>query len=188
VKEDGMMLQLEEAKTFFRSWLGLLAFVNDRHKLVKNFGHPKSPLKTDPENVLKIKTELWKNVGIIDEYIDSIWDLPGGDIKILKSWKNRIEGTFIIVRHLKKYSVLMNDANNLLLYGVIGISCPISDMIPADMFPVAVETTLIPFGDRIIYDSLFSMHNIKFGPNMRRDYREMYSKIKEKKGIISTLN
>jgi hypothetical protein len=181
-----MTLQPEERQAFFRNWLGLLAFVNDRHNLIKNFGHPKSPVGISPDAVTKLKTKLWKNVGIIDEYIESVWDLPKNDIQILKGWKKKIYGTFIIVRHLKKYSVFMNEKNTL-LYGVIGITGSIAEMMSADMLPMPVETALIPFGDHIIYDSTFNMYNVQFGSNMRRGFKEQYSELKQKKGIICTL-
>jgi hypothetical protein len=179
-----MTLEPEEREAFFRNWISLLAFVNDRYNLVENFGHPNSPVGIKPETTLKIKTKLWENVKIIDEYIESVWDLPRYDLQILKGWKKKIEGTFIIIRHLKKYSVFMNDD---LLYGVIGISAPIFEVYPGELLPMVVETVLIPFGDRIIYDSIFNGYNVHIGPNMRRDFNEQYSEIKRKKGIISTL-
>jgi hypothetical protein len=186
VQEYKMTLLPEERKTFFKNWLGLLAFVNDKYNLVEDFNHPKSPVGINLDSVMKIKTKLWKNVKIIDEYIDSVRDLPQNDIQILRGWKKKIKGSFIIVRHLKKHSVFMNDKNNL-LYGVIGISCPIYEIIPTDMLPTYVDTVLLPFGDKIIYDSLFSAHNVQFGPNMRRDFNERYMEIKKGKGIIGSL-
>ena len=93
----------------------------------------------------------------------------------------------MVVRHLKKYSVFMDDTNDS-LYGVIGISGPISATIPDYLLPVMVETVLLPFGDHIIYDSIFHTYNVHAGPNMRRGINERYSEIKAKKGIISTLS
>jgi hypothetical protein len=181
-----MKLQSQEVKTFFKNWLNLLAFVNDKHKLVKNFGHPKSPVGLKLESIVKIKTKLWEDFGIIDEYIDSVWDLPQSDIQILKGWKNKIEGTFFILKHLPKYSVFMDDRNNV-LYGVVGISDSISVSIPAELLPRMIKTVLLPFGDRIIYDSILNVQNIQFGTNIRRDYKERYSEIRKQKGIVSTL-
>ena len=180
-------LEPKETSTFFRNWLGLLAFVNDKYDLVKGFGHPQKPLGIKPEAVVTLKTKLWEDAGIIDEYIDSVWDLSNDDIQILKGWKDKkIEGTFVVMSHLRKYSIFLDDKNNA-LYGVIGISGPISEMLPAEILPRMLKTVLLPFGDRIIYDSMFVMHNVQFGPNYRREYKERYSEIKEKKGIISSL-
>jgi hypothetical protein len=182
-----MKLQPQERKMFFSNWLKLLAFVNDKYKLVESFNHPESPVGIKPETILKIKTKLWENVKIIDEYIDSVWDLPRSDIQLLKGWKNKIEGTFLIVKHLRNYSVFLDDANDS-LYGVIGITDSIAETIPLEALPTMVKTALLPFGDRIIYDSVFSMQNIRFGPNMRKSYYDRYSVIKGRMGIITTLS
>ena len=184
---ESTILKSRDRETFFRNWLGLLAFVNDKYNLVKKFGHPQTPVGLKPESIDKLKTKLWENVAIIDEYIDSVWDLPKDDIQILKGWKNKVEGSFTILKHLKKYSVFLDDKNDL-LYGVIGITSPISESIPAEILPTMVKTVLLPFGDRIIYDSLFQVYNVQFGSNMRREYKELYSEIKQKKGIKSTLD
>ena len=181
-----MMLQTKEIKIFFKIWLELLAFVNDRYDLIKNFGHPKTAVGLNLENVGKIKTKLWEDVGIIDEYIDSAWDLPREEIHILKGWKNKIKGDFFIVRHLKKYSVFMNDGEDR-LYGVLGISCPISDMISSNVLPVMVKAVLLPFKNQIIYDGLLSIYNIQIGPNIRKNMGKTYTEIKGKKGIINNL-
>jgi len=63
-----MNLQPKEIKTFFTNWLGLLAFVNDKYNLVKGFGHPKSPKGLNFEFTITIKTKLWENTDVIDEY------------------------------------------------------------------------------------------------------------------------
>ena len=180
---EHMTLHPEEAKNFFKNWLGLMAFINDKYHIVKDFGQPKKPVKVSPEKVIRIKTKLWENTAIIDEYIDSEKKLPEEDAEILRGWKNNISGPFIVINHLKKHSILMNEKEDT-LYGVIGISGPISEMIPGDMLPMMIKTTLIPFKDRIIYDSVFSVNNVQIGPNMRRSLKESYSEIKEKKGII----
>jgi len=162
-----------------------MAFVNDKHHLVKDFGHPKKPVGISLEKIIKIKTKLWEDASIIDNYIDSIKKLPEEDEQILRGWKNNIPGHFLVIKHLKKYSVLINEKYDM-LYGVIGISNPISEMLSIDMLPMMIKATLIPFKDRIIYDSLFTVSNVQIGPNMRRDIKESYTEIKEKKGIFSS--
>jgi len=181
-----MILLPEERKVFFKNWLGLLAFVNDKHHLIRNFGHPKKTAGLKQEDITKIKTKLWENVAVIDEYINSASGLSEEDIQILTGWKTNIPGHFMVVTHLKKYSVLLNDKEDV-LYGVIGIRSPIADMLPLDMLPMMIQTTLMPFKGRIIYDSLFSVYNSQISPNVKKNCKASYSEIKEQKGIISTL-
>ena len=179
-----MVLEPEERKLFFSNWLGLLAYVNKKHKLVKGFGQPVTPVGIKPETIIKIKNKLWKKPEIIDEYIDSVWDLPNDNIQILKSWKKGIAAKFLVVRHLKKHSVFLHTENHT-LYGVYGITSPIAEMIPTECLPVLLDTVLIPFKGVIIYDSVFQIKNISFGSNMRREYNQIY--LGNKKNIITTL-
>ena len=181
-----MILQSEERILFNKNWLGLLAYVNDKQKIISDFGHPKKPFGVKPEHIIKIKTVLWKNNNLIEEYIKSKKRISESDFQLLNSWKKRLFNNFIILRFLKKYTVFLDEKKKL-LYGVIGITNPLSDMIDEHCLPMMTETTLMPFYDRIIYDGTLSCYNISFGLNFRRHYKELYSEIKAKKGIICSL-
>ena len=163
-----------------------MAFVNDKHNLVKGFGHPETPVGIKSDTIVKIKTKLWENAAVIDEYIDSARNLSGADIQILKGWKRGIKGPFFVMKHLKNYSVFLDDKNSV-LYGIIGISGPIDEMVPGERLPMIAETVLLPYGDRIIYDSLFLLHNDEIGYEMNKTVQEHYKEIKEKKGIVASL-
>ena len=183
-----MFLEPEDRREFFEIWLRLLAFVNEKHKVVKGFGHPKTALKIKPETTFKIKEKLWQDVGIIDEYIDSARDLSEGNTEILISWKKSIPGHFFIMRHLKKYSVFLGErGDESFLYGVHGISTPLSDAYPQEILPKMVETTLMPYKGIIIYDTIFQAYNVRIGPNMRRDLNFRYFETKKNKGIVAEL-
>jgi hypothetical protein len=179
-------LTAREIDLFFNVWLGLLAYVNDKHGISKGFGHPQKPAGLNQKIIVKLKNKLWEHTGIIDEYIDSVWDMPNEHIQILQGWKKGIAGTFFVLKYLKKYSVFLDDKNKA-LYGVKGITNPISDVLNRPT-PVMVETVLLPCGDQLIYDSLFYTQNISFGSNIRRELNEMYSDIKQEKGIITCLH
>jgi hypothetical protein len=176
----------QEIDLFFNIWLGLLAYVNDKHGISKGFGHPQKPEGLNQKTVAKLEDKLWEHTGVIDEYIDSVWDMPNEHIQILRGWKKGIAGTFLVLKHLKKYSVFLDDENRV-LYGVKGINNPISDVLNRPT-PIMTKTMLLPFGEQIIYDSLLYTQNISFGSNIRRELNEMYSEIKQEKGIITCLN
>ncbi|MDR2713308.1 MAG: DUF6398 domain-containing protein [Clostridiales bacterium] len=71
------------------------------------------------------------------------------------------------------------------LYGVCGISDPIKETLP-DNIPFIVETVLLPFRGKIIYDGLFFTFNVSFGKNIRESVRVSYNEAKEKTGIIES--
>jgi hypothetical protein len=91
------------------------------------------------------------------------------------------------MQHTGKYSVFMDTDKNATLYGVCGISDSFKEMIPAAALPFMVETVLIPFQDKIVYDSLFNVFNISFGRGMRSSLKESYNAAKKKSGIIEQM-
>jgi hypothetical protein len=181
-----MKLLPEETKLFFNNWLGILSYTNDKYNLIQDFGHPKNPVGIKKETITILKNKLWDNVKIIDEYIDSVWDMPVENIQILKGWKNKLSGKYIILKHLKKYTIFFDEKRNI-LYGVIGITNSINDTIDDTMLPLIVDAVLLPFRNQIIYDSILQIYNISFGSNIRNDLREQYSKVKKEKGIVTAI-
>jgi hypothetical protein len=181
-----MALSPNERKIFYSHFLGLLSHINDKYNLIPSFGHPKNPEGLCIEEIITLKNKLWGNVKIIDKYVDSIKKIPKEQIQIVKEWKKKISGRFIIVKHLKNYSVFL-DSENDLLYGVIGLNNPISDLIPDVMLPVMADAVLLPFNDVIIYDSVLYTLNVQFGPHIRKTFKEQYTEIKKEKGIIVSI-
>jgi len=175
-----MVLSIEERKLFFKNWLKLLSFVNKKLKIIDNFGEPDNPVGLDINELMKIRKKLWENSKLIDEFIETS-NLNMEDSKIVKSWNNFIVGKYLVIKELKRYCVFF-DVDKDILYGVVGISSPFSQTI--SYFPSLIETVLIPFNEKIIYDSLIESNNISFGPNMKKSFNEKYSEIKKKKGII----
>jgi hypothetical protein len=163
-----------------------LSYVNDKYKLIKKFGHPKSPAGLSHESVQTLKTKLWDDVSIIDEYIDSVRIDSEEQIQILEGWKKKISGRFVVVKHLKKHSIFLDNENDL-LFGVIGITDPICFVI-SETLPVLVNAVLLPFKGAIIYDSLLGRYNVYFGSNICWSFNKKYSEIKKEIGIITTID
>jgi hypothetical protein len=179
-------MQLPEAewKQFFDIWIRLLAYVNDTYHVSPDYGHPKTSQETTTETVLPIRNKLWEDVSIIDKYIDSTVGITTDEINILRIWKNRIKGKFFIMRHLKKYTVLF-DTEGGRLFGVLGLRHSLIAYYPDNVLPVMVEAVLLPFKDKIIYDSLMEPYSFHFGKNMRDSLNEEYQQLKKEKGIIA---
>jgi hypothetical protein len=178
-----MFLSVEERTIFFKNWLKLLTFVNNKYKIVKGFGTPKSPLGLNPNELIQIRNKLWENSFLINEYLDTA-KINNTEKSIIKSWNKYIKGKFLFLKSLKKYSIFI-DFDNKKNYGVHGISSPIIDIMP--YLPVMIQTVLIPFNGKIIFDSLIQRDNISFGRNMRQSFNEEYIEIKRKYGIINSI-
>ena len=174
-----MILEDKERKLFFKLWLKLLVFVNNKYKLIKNFGSPEIPVGLNIDDIGKIRNKLWKNYNIIDEFL-KYTNLCKNDYEIVNSWKNFIKGKFIVLKNYKEYTVIM-DSDNEILYGIYGITNPIIEMVPA--LPMMIETVIIPLKGKIIYDSLIQRYDVIVGKNMRQSFNEKYIEIKNRIGI-----
>ena len=71
-------------------------------------------------------------------------------------------------------------------YGVLGLTSPIEEVV-GDYLPIYVQAVLIPFEDRIIYDSLLTSYPVVFGGGYRRSLKDTYRDIQERGGIITKL-
>lgn len=98
-----------------------------------------------------------------------------------------MKGDFLVVKHLSKYGVLMTFGGKVdYLYGVHGISDPLKSALPYPV-PFLINLVLVPWGDRIIYDSFAMTSNVSFGAGLRSSVKEWYHASKEKYGIIESL-
>jgi hypothetical protein len=178
-----MILTSEERKQFWKNWLSLLAFVNDTYKIDDKFAHPNKPVGININAGLKISKQLFSDITIIDEFINKN-EIVGEDKELLISWKRYIEGTFIVLKQLKKYCVLYNEENNK-WYGINGITSSLEETIQE--LPCVIKTVLIPFKNKIIYNSFIENYRIIIGRNIKQELMEDYKKTRLEKGIIEKL-
>jgi len=187
-----MRLANEDVILFYKLWLGLICFVNRKHNIDPELGEVTSPAGLDVKTLAPIKNKLWKEPGVIDEYIRDRWGtLSKEERDILTGWKNnRLSGEFVLIKHEKDYSVFMPVTNeeDTRLYGVIGIISPFAEMVPKEALPMMLNVVLLPFKGRIIFDSIFSGRNIRFGSGYKNSFGELYRDLKKQYGITSSLD
>jgi len=185
-----MTLNQQEVTRFYKIWCSLVWGVNEKHGIVPKFDLPVYGKSMRREPFIAIRNRLWENPEWIDDFTQDYehGDLTEQDLGILADWrKNFVKGRFIIMKHLKKYSVFMTMEEPAVLYGVCGISHPIEEGIPYPL-PTMVEAVLLPFDGKIIYDSFFAPYNISFGKGMRSNFKDSYDETKAKVGIIEDMN
>lgn len=183
-----MQLGEMEVKTFYNIWLSLLDFTNCKHNIVPELKITKNPKLLYPEQLLPIKDKLWEDESIIDEYLmQNEKNLNAMERDTITSWQKRVSGEFIIMKHLKNYTVFMHRDEGGRLYGVTGISNPIEDMFPSASLPLYAEATLVPFAGKIIYDSLIEPYQIRLGRGIRKDLNDDYRNLKDAHGIVTVL-
>lgn len=57
---------------------------------------------------------------------------------------------------------------------VKGLYDNLDQMIHADALPITVKTSILPFADAIIYDSIIMEYPISIGPNMAQRFVDRY--------------
>lgn len=182
-----MYLEKEQRDKLYELFFYLLDYTNNKYKINKKMlGKLDGKHTIDAGEIVDIRERLWKDNIVIDEYLKENPDnLKEKDLEIIESWKNRVNDVFIMAKHLKKYTILLNDKDT---YGIVGISNEISDIISSDELPVYVKMVLIPFGDVITYDTLLIPYMISLGPGIKKRVNEDYIDAKNNNEIIYSLN
>lgn len=181
-----MYLSDQDAKRFYRIWLSLLHYVNQKKTVVRTYpDNWQQDGAVDIDDVSQIRDVLWDDVALIDQYVaDNPIELSNADLAIAASWKERIVGEFYIFRYLKTGTVFLHEDK---AYAVQGISNSFQETL-GDYLPIYVQAVLISFEDKIIYDTLIAPYPISFGGGIKRSLNETYRRIQEREGLITSLN
>ncbi len=182
-----MHLNENEAARFYTVWFALLHFVNQRRKIVPSFPKEWRNAGVLPSVAMPIRNTLWKDDSLRRAFIaENPYGLSNDELMLAESWKNRVADDFFIFRYLQKYTVFINSKTPAQVYGVLGINASL-DEIMGPYLPIMVQAVLLPFEDRIIYDSLLSSYSIGFGGGIKRVLKGTYDDLRKQGGIITTL-
>jgi Domain of unknown function (DUF6398) len=183
-----MQLERGDVVQFFRLLTALICFVNQRLKVIDaDFPTPEAYAGVTPQDRFKIHKALIEHTDLIDAFADeNPFGFDEGDLEIIRSWKHLVAGQFYAFRQLQKYMVFLSATNPAVAYGVVALSDPFEVLI-GPYLPRMLQTTLLPFKGRIVYDGIFSAYNITFGPGIRRNLAEIYNEAKARDGIVTSL-
>lgn len=185
--EKTAQLSSEECRLFYETWYGLMGFVNDRKNVIKAKIKPEYPNTVSDMMIHKVREVLWEKPELIDEYISES-ELPQEKIDILKLWRtNHKKGMIFILEYQQEFAVaIAPDAQGEdRLYGIKGISSSMENALRQNL-PAQIETVLLPFKGKIIYDSFMSSMPIGYAEGAKAAFREMHDKA-IKHGIITSL-
>jgi hypothetical protein len=178
-----MQLDTQEVERFYAIWKPLILFVNRRLRLAPRMLSADFAGPWDIHEVMRIRDAMWADDSLRDAFVaEDPAGLSADDLAVVQSWTHRRAGTFFVLRHLKKYSLFIERST---VYGVLGLASPLDEVVP--FTPCYVKTVLLPFGGRIIYDSLMAPHNITFGRNIRAELERIYADAKERGAILTSL-
>jgi len=183
-----MLLDPHELDLFFRLHRALMFFVNQRLEVIPDkVSSPEEFAILSPEVRLKVRDALLGNLDLIESFAaGKPHSFSEDELDIVRSWRHLVHGNFYVFRELTKYTVFLSNTSPSIAYGVVALSQPFEELI-GPYLPVLTKTVLLPFGNKIVYDSLMSSFNISFGPGIRRGLNESYKEAKMRQGIVTSL-
>lgn len=181
-----MTLSQEDGQLYYRLWLPLLDFVNRKYRTSSKLKNITEKKGLDPAEVKKVADRLWSDVTAIDDYLKVNDDLPEEYKEIVRSWKRRIQGKFLMERHLKKGTIFISLENEE-VYQVSGIISSWEEMFYGAPMPLILEATFMPFRDVIISDGLVMPYNVIVGGGMKRMFKDVYMNAKKSGRIHQSL-
>jgi hypothetical protein len=181
-----MGLSREEVELFYRLYYSLLAYANVKLNTVKGVSSPDDIEEIPLKETNKIRVELYKHPELIESFVaENPFDFSEEELKLVRSWKDFVKGRFIILRHLRNYTIFLDPDDPPKAYGVLALKTSFQEMFP--YLPVMVEAVLLPFKDKIIYDSILRPYLIRFGGGIKRSLNDAYQKAKSMFGVITSL-
>jgi hypothetical protein len=184
-----MNLTFDEGKLFYDLYAALLSFVNRKLKVSpKQFSDSREYTSTPPESRVAIRDALFAHRELLDEFVkENPVKLSADELEIVATWKHAVVGKFYVFRFLANYTVFLSSGGSPnKAYGVLGLADPLEDVV-GPCLPRLVQTILLPFQGKIIYDGLVSGFNISFGGGIKRMLNEEYKQAKEAFGIVTSL-
>jgi hypothetical protein len=183
-----MILTEPECKLFYDLTWSLQYYVNQKLNIIiiPEIKSLDDYIALEMEQKVLVRNALYENIGLIDNYInDNPQKFSAEELAEVRSWKYFVKDKFYIERYLKKYSIFIGSEHKV--YAVYGVSQPLNDLIDKSYLPHMVETVLLPFANKIIYDGLLAHYSVHFGRNITSELKDFYLMAKNNGEIIESL-
>jgi hypothetical protein len=183
-----MKLSQDDVEIFYKLFHTLLVYLNKRLKILEGLDSREDIKKFSIAEIKKVRDRLYENPEMIDSFInENPSSFSNEELSIISSWKNFIKGSFIVIRYLKNYTIFLSeDEKTPKAYGVLALTSSFEEMF-GFYLPIMVETVLLPFKNKIVYDSIFYFYRITFGSGIKRSFNDSYQLAKSQFGIITSL-
>ena len=135
---------------------------------------------SDDEIAQRVLKRLWSDTAFYDEIVDSWKGLTASQREILASWRGaRRTSGFIVFRGPQAYFLADGYA-----FALSGLEKPLDTMLLN--VPARVETTLLPFGKKIAYDTALLESPIAIGAGMRKMIEDDLDRLADEGKLIKT--
>lgn len=181
-----MKLSPEDVGLFYKLMWQLQFYVSRKRQMLPKIASVEDYAALPMADKIPVRDSLWKNPELVDAFVRENPDgLPGEELEIVRRWKRFVAGTFQIFRFLKNHTIFIGEKDQV--YGVLALQDSLEDLFWGRKPPIMVETVLLPFKGKIIYDGAMSGYNVFFGGGIRSGLNEVYMAAKQNDRIITTL-
>src|SRR5581483_6209095 len=152
-----MLLNYADFQLFHKLHRALLFVVNQRLQVIPdNVSSPDASTSLAPEACLKLQEALATHTDLIQQFVDeNPFQLASDELAIVRSWRHVVYGDFYVFRQLKKYTLFLSVKDQPVVYGVVGLSQPIEELIGRRL-PAQAKALLLPFKEMIVHDGLLA--------------------------------
>jgi len=182
-----MLLSREDAEMFYKLHCALMQFVTEKIQGDRVLSSAADYRSLPAEKRQEVVQTFLGRLDLIDVFLKANpAKLKEEELGIVSSWRHLVAGRFVALRQLKKHMVLLACDEEATAYGVMGLVDPMERVIPNPL-PAMIETVLLPFRGKIIYDGVVSAFNVTFGPGSRGGFEEEFRAAKANQGIVTSL-
>ncbi len=179
-----MQLAPEEASEFLRLHGGAILYAALRAGDVPAGTTMAQFYALKMEDKLRSRNRLYEDPQLLRDYLREMKPPPDAEVsRTVEGFANFVRDRFYIVKLYKKYAVFMADDA---LYGVLGITQPVSDLVHPSALPALVEAVLLPYRGKYVFDGFLLATNVLFGRNMSHSIDEQFKTLKARGGIIES--
>lgn len=183
-----MSLAQEDAALFYKLMVGLHCYVCQQLDLYPQVNSPETYRQLDQPAKLVVRNELYDQPELMAAFVKANpLTLSTAELAIVQHWQNFVAGDFYVERYLPSYSIWIAAAPPANVYAVYGIAQPIEAIIERIYLPQRVNSVLLPFQDKIIYDGFLSTYPTRLGGPLNATLREEYITAKQQGRIIERL-
>lgn len=180
-----MTLDRIEYDQYLGTHLRLLYFVGRRENIFSDKTTFEDFLSFDFMQKFRCREAFYKNIQLLDEYIrECKGKLTEADLQILDNFHRYIQGDFVLLKCLRKHAIFINTSSNT-VYAVNALADTFQELF--DTIPAVCETTLVSYGDKIIYDGFIQKYDIILGPGLKKSLAGVYREAKAKHTIVTQI-
>lgn len=149
----------------------------------------KLPFRELPfDKQMEVREAFATNPEYVERFVaENPSNLSSDDLRVALSWRIPLAGEFYLIKHLKKHSIFISNAESPQVYGVVGLTKTLAEIIPADQLPLRINALLLPIGGKIVYDGLLPVLETDISRDDCQQLTAVYQSAKEGPGVLTAL-